>query len=330
MPGAQRNDLDRELDLSFLVNLACQMGAAFTNDHGAHQLNLMRATKAREHALAMGGTAAEADEAAEKSKLSANMIYKQIQMAKAKVQDENRSGMALFLHAQFDDIAAEIDDSYKVCEMIMEDLVASRNVTQRMTRGRFRDQEGQATFSAAGTEMLAIVQSLGIKGTEEGDRIAQLVSETMAQPPVEPVDLVTVSKKSGASASYYSRIVAERGIRRLLRKDQRELFFGRGIIDDVEEFSGTTKEHAIEVLGEEFRSLLAAQVAGDGFMTPELSKLHKERTAILIGQVRAVSELEKISGNGDQDGGFDFQVWELDPKTKTKKPAVIFPESGNP
>lgn len=340
MARVVRNELERELDLIFLINLARTMGDEFNGTKATAMLNEMRRNVARQQALALGHDVTVAEESADAAELSPQSVRRQLRQAREHAQLTARLGMAALLDGQIADLQAELDDSYATSDMIREDIERSRRVTQRMTKGRFRAPEDQQAHTAAGNEALALLHESGLAGTVQGNRIAELVGQTMSAPPVEPVDMVTVVKENAAAAALYSRLTAERQERRKLRQEMRELFYGREIVGNThagretltERLTGIddpeqAQELAVRALTEELNVLVASEEIGVGPWTPEMIKVQRARTSDMLSRIRAVRELQGMTINSYGDAAsFVFQVVELNPEGDEQL-ATIFPET---
>lgn len=331
--------MEREFDLLFMVNLARSMGDRFNGSQAHRQLNMMRANVARQNVLAMGGSDAEAEEAAANSGISVQAVRRQLRLVTERAQEINRSGMLVMLDDQIAEIAEDVADSYRATESIWQDIERSRQVTQRTTRGRFRSSYDSDEFTAAGHEALGIIHDLGIGGTEEGRRLAELMEQTMsAQPPVQPEVMATVVKETAAAAALYSRLAAERSERRKLRQEARELKYGREImqaardaqrvIHPIETASDPqqARDLAVVALTDELQRLNASEQMGVGPFTPEMMRLHRAQTADVLQRVRAVKELNATATDGDGgEQSFTFRVVQLDPSGDEEQPINVTP-----
>ncbi len=135
MARIERNDLEREDDRAFLLNLARQAGPKFTAVEGWKLLNERRSARAREQALARGVSASEADAAAEAARLSVQTVRGDMRVVWNDLRQGSLANGAAFLDEQLASIQEEISWTYQMDEMILEDLARSRVVRKSVTRG---------------------------------------------------------------------------------------------------------------------------------------------------------------------------------------------------
>lgn len=338
MPRPKRNSIERELDLVFLLNLARTEGVDFRPPRAHEMLNAMRAELARRQAEALDLSPQEIEEAVENSSLTVQTVRRDLALARKRLQAATLSGMALLIEDQIGQLQEELEDSYQTHEDLKKEIEHSRRISQRATKGRFRLAADQARHSAAGQEALQIIGQLGLDGSEPGDRLAEIVGQTMSAPPVEPQDLVTVVREGPGAAAFYTRIVAERDQRRKIRQEMRELFYGRDFVGTehgdrgaVQVLTGqadvaAARANAIAALADELNRMTASDTAGP--WTAEMQQAQRARTSDMLTRIRAFKELASATGGDgeDEDDGFAFRVLVVDPDTGAEKPAEIFPD----
>lgn len=334
MARAKRNDTERELDLLFLVMTCRKFGPEFNGVKATRMLNAMRANVARQQTLALGGTEEDAEEAAREAQLSEQAVRRQWRLAKQRITEVGRMGLGLLLDEQMAEVNAELEESYQASQMILEDIERSRTRRLRRTRGEFRDAAEQLEFTEAGNEALALIQGLGVGASAEGQRLVAIVAETMAKTPVEPREMVTTVEDRAATAALYARLVAERGERRKLREELRQLCYGSDLVaaskdrrsyvqvlaneDDPEK----AREIAIEALQDEARHLIASEEMGVGPWTPDSMRHQRARTTDVLNRLKLVRGLGEAAGSGGR-GTFKFSVVELDAGSGAEQPIEV-------
>lgn len=315
------------------------MGDRFTHKAAADLLNDMRASLAHKQVIALGGSPEEAEQAATASQLTPRAISYQIKQATEHAQRAARMGMAMLLDTQVAEVQGELEDSYRASDSIWDDIVLSRKVTQRSTRGKFRDEDGRRRVNENGQEALRIIGQAGLADREEGQRLIELIGVTMSAPQVEPADMVTVVRENAAQAALYTRLVGERSERRKLRAEIRSLFYGREVFEDqsrrresllqaVTDADSPDQAHSLAVrsIEDEMNSLVAAQEVSLAPWTPDMISVQRGRTADLLQRMRAVKEFQELSATGSDAKGFTFRIVELDAATQEDHPTDVLVE----
>lgn len=336
MAAVKRNPLEREVDVLYLVSAARKLGPDFTAAQAADMLNGVRAEVARQHALALGKSADEANEAAETAQLSVRTIRNDLRTARERAQEAGRMGMAALIDEQIAALQDDLEDSYRASTEIWQDIARSRRVKVTRTKGKFRRPAAQQTFTAKGEEALALVHGLGLADSAEGERLVQIIADTMTATPVEPEDMETEIREGPATAALYGRLVAERAERRKIHERILELSCGRELVHSAEgreslaqlatqiSDPARAREAALEALTDELRFLLTSEyLDGVGPWTPQLIRSQRSRTADLVQRVKAVKELTAVAGTGDEPSSFTFRVVEFDPDQEEDRPLKL-------
>lgn len=345
MARVVRTEIDRWQDLVFILNLKRTMGDKADGPTITRLLNEFRGGVARQTALEMGATAEEADAAAEAATLTVRAINYQIQQATKHAQKTARMTMGMLLDGQVADVQGDIEDSYRASESVWTDIERSRQITERVTRGRFPDDDEAARLDSAGKQALRLIGELGVADTDQGRQLIGLLGETMSAPKVRPYEMTTLIKETAAASGLYARLPAERASRQKLRAEIRSIYFGREMFEAQEarqaarmksltqaaadaETPDAARDVAMTALTDELESLTMAQDVGAAPWAPEMMAMQRGRSQDLLQRIRAVREIKTVTKDEDgQSRGFTMRVVELDPEAEDEVDSTLLVET---
>lgn len=289
----QRNEVERQEEILFLMNLAKTLGPKFEAVAAARVLNDRRATAARAAAVALGESPEAVEAAVAASQLSRQVVARDIRIALERMRAGTNLASALWLDDQIAEARHGIEQLANVNDMLLEDLRRSRTV--RWTR----------------TRMERVVRKVKKPGEEkEADEAS-----------AEPVGMVTHNEEGPARAALYMVFIRNIEAQGRLRAEIRQLRFGRLWFPDRQPDESFTeslmqiddpekaRKAALEMLANTISSLCQSEQFAIGPGTAQAIQAERLRLTAQAQRVRQLQEfVEIVSPEDGPRGGLDVVV----------------------
>lgn len=137
-----RNKIEAEADRLFLIHLYRSAQGRIQVEEARRILNERRRAAAREVALALGRSAAEANTAAASAELSRATVARDVSAIQESLRDAIQAGAAGWLQRQLDDLERDYERTYELEGLALEELARSRRVSRQRRRGEPRERRG--------------------------------------------------------------------------------------------------------------------------------------------------------------------------------------------
>lgn len=136
MPPRNRNKLEADADRLYLLSLFRQAGEGLSMEQAGRMLNERRSATARSLALQAGLTAQEAEEAAQAAVLNQRAVQADFDYVRRALRRATVAGAAAWIQERLDRIQRDIDRTYDLEDMALQELERSRLLSRQHRTGQ--------------------------------------------------------------------------------------------------------------------------------------------------------------------------------------------------